>query len=402
MKKEQFEHIENTLRELALYIRNARIEEEKENFRKLFYVVKDNVAPLRNKTVDLKLNILNARLWTEKEQKEMPYLKDLKYRKTQNGIHQFRYRRDGYNVSFNSKNFETAKKKARDFIKKLKKQQNDKIQVKHADSLADVSNQWLELKKPRIVQSTYRVYLGVLKNHVLPIFGNRAIKNILPKDLQPFFNNLCEKQSKTAEDSKQILNQIFDYAVANRLCLTNPMQGVIVDKHIRVRGKALNNEQIHRFVSIMEDKGSLGLAYLIILNSGIRGAELEKMTFNWEDGTCTVFNAKLKRTQKMYEDNIKRTFPIMPTLYKYRERIENEKWNYKSATLSSKLYLYWTENTVKDLRHTFISKARESGVENELVNLWTGHLPGRNVTANIYTHFSMEYQMKESKKIVLY
>ena len=52
MKKEQYEHIENTLRELALYIRNARIEEEKENFKKLFYVVQDNVAPLRNKTVD--------------------------------------------------------------------------------------------------------------------------------------------------------------------------------------------------------------------------------------------------------------------------------------------------------------------------------------------------------------
>ena len=108
MKKEQFEHIENALRELALYIRNARIEEEKENFKKLFYVVKDDVAPLRNKTEDLKLN---NQLFTQKEIKEMPFLKDLKYRKLKNGIHQFRYRRDGYNVSFNSKNLEIAKEK---------------------------------------------------------------------------------------------------------------------------------------------------------------------------------------------------------------------------------------------------------------------------------------------------
>lgn len=126
------------------------------------------------------------------------------------------------------------------------------------------------------------------------------------------------------------------------------------------------------------------------------------MSFNWNNGTFTVFNAKLKRSQKQISENITRTVPIIPELYKYRERIESEKWNYKSATLSSKLYLYWTENTVKDLRHTFISKSRESGVENELVNLWTGHLPGTNVTANTYTHFSMNYQLEQSKKVVIH
>ncbi len=398
MKKEQYEYIENTLRELALFIRNARIEEEKENFKKLFYVVQDNVTPLRNKTVDSKLN---NQWFTQKEIKEMPFLKDLKYRKLNNGIHQFRYRRDGYNVSFNSKNLEAAKEKARKFIFSLKKDKTD-IKFSHLNSLSYVANAWLELKKPRIAQTTHRIYAGILKNHILPKFGNKNVKNILPMDLQPFFNELSEKQGKTAEDSKNILNGIFNYAIGNRLCPTNPMQSVIVDKHIRVRGKALNSEQIDRFIKIMENNGNLGLAYLIILHTGIRGAELEKMTFDWNNGTFTVFNAKLKRSQKQLEENITRTVPIIPELYKYRERIENEKWNYKSATLSSKLYLYWTENTVKDLRHTFISKSRESGVENELVNLWTGHLPGTNVTANTYTHFSMNYQIEQSKKVVIH
>ena len=41
-------------------------------------------------------------------------------------------------------------------------------------------------------------------------------------------------------------------------------------------------------------------------------------------------------------------------------------------------------------------------VDNELVNLWMGHSAGKNLTANTYTHFSMEFQKKQAKKISNY
>ena len=56
-------------------------------------------------------------------------------------------------------------------------------------------------------------------------------------------------------------------------------------------------------------------------------------------------------------------------------------------------------NTMKDLRHTFTTRARECGVDNELVAVWTGHTLG-NITSSVYTHFSMEHQQKEAKKVV--
>ena len=91
--------------------------------------------------------------------------------------------------------------------------------------------------------------------------------------------------------------------------------------------------------------------------------------------------------------------PIFPALWPLRSRIESEDWRIKPITISNKFKLHWPENTVKDLRHTFSSKVRESGVENELVNLWMGHLPGKNLTANVYTHFSMDYQKREAEKV---
>lgn len=221
--------------------------------------------------------------------------------------------------------------------------------------------------------------------------------------LQPFFNELFARQEKTAEDTKIILNGIFKYAVANRLCSTNPMQGVIVEKHFRKTGVAMNDEQIERFKVAMQNSGKYGLAGLIILYSGVRGAELASIRFDWDNGTMNVDNAKLKKSQKKNPLNLIRTVPIFPMLYTLREQIEaNDEWRMPTSTLTCKFCKYWKETTIKDLRHTFTSKLRESGIENELVNIWTGHAPGTNQTANTYTHFSMEYQKSIARKIKPY
>lgn len=55
-------------------------------------------------------------------------------------------------------------------------------------------------------------------------------------------------------------------------------------------------------------------------------------------------------------------------------------------------------HTLKDLRHTFTTRARECGIDNELVAVWTGHSLG-NITSSVYTHFSMEFQKEQAVKL---
>lgn len=351
----------------------------------------------------LQLNKQNFQLWTAKELRELPFLKDLKYRKTSNGIHQFRYRRDGMERSFGSKNYEVAKKKARAFIKSLKRKLGAEIKVKHVDSLSSVAKKWFEMKRSRIDATTLNAYLNVYKNHIEKPLGGRNIARILPMDIQPLFDELYEKGlGKTSENVRTILKGTFDFAVANRLCPNSPMKGVIVEKHSRKAGRALNQNEIDAFKKAVGPVKDYGILYLIILYTGIRGCEVEKMTFDWENGTCTVFNGKLKRYQKRNPENLTRTFPIFAALYPLRERIESEAWRMPARKISNDLSKFWSGSTVKDLRHTFCTKAREARIENELVNLWTGHLPGENMTANVYTHFSMDYQKEEAKKLLPY
>ncbi len=404
MKKEQYLFIEETLRELTLFIRNARIEEEKENFKNLFYVVKKETPLPMQETVARKLNkkiTKNREFWTAEEIKKMPYIKNLKYRVTQKGVHQFRYRRNGYNLSFNSTNYEKAKKKAYEFIRSLKKNVCNVADVTYGKKFGYIAELWLELKAQHVCEETIRAYKSVYNNHIKSEFADKSIKSILPMHLQPYFNNLFKKYERSSEDAKTIMNGTFDYAVANRIIPSNPMVGVIVNKHFRKTGMSLNDDQIARLKDKSFNGGAIGIAALIILYTGVRGFELNSIVFDWENGTFTVNNAKLKKGQKTKEENLKRTVPIFPGIYKIKNIIidAGNTWRFQPKVLSQKFSEFWEENTVKDLRHTFSTKTQQAGVPENIVHLWTGHLPGKTVTANVYTHFDMDYQKKHAELV---
>lgn len=389
---------------IMLYCAQARIDNSEvakviDFNRAQFKLHKKNTAEAV--AVDKKLNG-NCQFWTAKEVKNLPFLKNLKYRQIPGGLHQFRYRRKGYDVAFTSKSFIKAKEKARKFIMGLKEKDSMIGRAKRINALCNIADKWFEERAYHVNALTQRGYLSVYHNHIEPAFGHKDVAKILPMDLQPFFNALHESKGKTCENAKVILNGIFKFAIANRLCPTNPMDGVIIERHERKPGRALTAEEIAQFKNVMSSWPDFGCAYLIILYSGIRGAELERMTFDWEQGTFTVYNAKLKKSQKRNVANLTRTVPIFAGLKALKGRIESENWRIPARKLSNTLSERWQGTTVKDLRHTFTSLAREARIENELVNLWTGHLPGNNVTANIYTHYSLNFQKAEAEKLGIY
>ena len=54
--------------------------------------------------------------------------------------------------------------------------------------------------------------------------------------------------------------------------------------------------------------------------------------------------------------------------------------------------------TMKDLRHTFISRCQMCGVPENVVRLWAGHSP-KGITQSVYTHFDDEFLTKEGQKV---
>ena len=261
----------------------------------------------------------------------------------------------------------------------------------------EFSQLWLEnVKKPFVTANYYETLEYRLNNHIYPLFKNKALKDIKPFTLQKFFNELCKKSTRSAEDVKVILNQIFEYAVGNGIIATNPMRAVKVLKHERTNGKALTPEDLKYFKLHINDYPEYRIPFLVALYTGTRPSEIPSVILNREKGCISVLNAKKKRFQK----KTRREIPILPPLLPYVDEIAAYDFSsLKSLSFWEKKFKRILPNyEPKDLRHTFQTYTRLT-CSKEMVNLWTGHSLGADMTDKVYNHIPWEEQKKQAATV---
>ena len=343
--------------------------------------------------------------FSQKEIKEMPRLKDFKIRIKNNRYYEIRFRRYGYNVSFSSTNFEAAKRKAFDWLYTFegeikanvnfavvkKGEENIFYENKNVMFTSFAHNYLYNVKKPMVVQYTFDNIINIYKNHVAKIYDKYPVSKIKPDMIQKHLNVLSEEKGRTCETVKSILNGIFEYAVASGVIDRNPMKAVFIKKHERTTGTALSKDEERNFVESI--KGTKHEAiFLKMLYSGVRPCEINDIKEDLRNNTITIKNGKLKSYQK----NLFRIIPIFPL---YKQVAEKDCGKLNPRKLSYEFREYCPNHQLKDLRHTFTTRARECGIDNELVAVWTGHSLG-NITSSVYTHFSIEFQQEQAKKLI--
>ena len=352
-----------------------------------------------NKGLKVKIGKLQ---FTKKEIEKMPRLKDFSIRQKENGVYEIRFRRYGYNESFSSKGFNVAKQKAftwlSEFEDEIRAKKRFSVETKESRGNYDnvifgafADNYMKTVKKKMVQPNTYASIYNIFKLHILSKYRTLPLKEINAMLLQKHLTELHERIPRVAESVKTLLNNIFDYALNNGLIDRNPVKAVYIPKHIRQTGKALTMEEEREFVRKINGS-RFETIYLKLLYSGCRPCELSGIQENLKDNTLTIKNGKLKSYQKI----LYRTIPIFP---KYKPYATGKEIKVNTQTLSEEFRDFCPNHTLKDLRHTFTTRARECEIDNELVAVWTGHSLG-NITASVYTHFSIEFQQKQAKKLI--
>lgn len=69
------------------------------------------------------------------------------------------------------------------------------------------------------------------------------------------------------------------------------------------------------------------------------------------------------------------------------------------STLQTTMKRLFPNHHSHELRHTFISRCKESGVSGEVVSIWAGHSLNGKITTTVYTHYLEEFQLREAKKV---
>ena len=327
------------------------------------------------------------------------------YRITSNGYFEARIRRKGMYVEASGRDFETMRKRFMDrltafYERPVQPAAEPPEQVRTAKTVlfGDYARDWLKIKEQTTKPSTFKEYERSFRVDLEPMFGMRPLADITRNDLQTYlFGIVGENKHRKAEKLALMLNCIFDMA-AEDFGLTSPMKKVVLPAYQTKRGQALTKDEETRLVNYCkthkEVEGTDAL--LVLLYFGLRKSELRSIEVI--DGQWLQCETSKER---LGQNVVLRKIPFTPMARKLLPFIDFEKARVANLnTISTRMKRLLPERHPHELRHTFISRCRECGVQSEVVSIWAGHSLTGTITSTVYTHFSEEFQLREAEKVV--
>lgn len=242
----------------------------------------------------------------------------------------------------------------------------------------------------------------VLKNHILPQFGDKRIDRIKTMDIQKYFTELGRKYSReTILKIKNIMRPVFEAAVEDCLITRNPMSSSRLEIGGRetVHHRAISKEKMDEIKQTAESlpENEKILAGLLCY-TGLRFEEI--LGLRWDDisdGWITIKRAVVHPTRNMPEvkspktKTSERRIPVAPELQKL---LNNglEKVGYLLASSKDRTCetpLSYTEarrlfdkiryrfdirdHTAHDFRDTCATEWREKGMPLDVIARILGH-----------------------------
>ena len=324
------------------------------------------------------------------------------------GVYEAHYRRHGLDVFACAKNFEDMKRK---FLIKLlnctdelclpiqigrnvRQSQNTRIPFKK------YIDEWLKIKKQTVKTSTFKEYERVAKFNIESAFGNYTINQMTRSVIQDYlFSIVNEGKQRTAEKVHLILSCIFDL-ISEDTGIKSPMKKIVLPYHEAKKGSALTKAEEKTLVDycIQNKDNAACSALLVLLYFGLRKSELKTIAVKEDHLICTTSKTRMGRNE------VKRTIPFTPVFRNVLQCVDFEKAKSTNVnTIQTTFKRLFPAHHVHELRYTFITRAKESGCNPEVVMLWAGHSFDKDVKTSVvdrgYTDYSKEYLTQEAQKI---
>ena len=289
------------------------------------------------------------------------------------------------------------------------------------------ANKWLETYKHGVVKEhTYNfTYKSNIDNYLIPYFKKARISDIKQIDIQKYFNSVKNKNGEplaksTLDKHKIILKSMFDSAIDNDLCYKNPVKNIkyqhISDFNVRNVYTKNQAEQAEKYA-----KKHKRIDIVIMLNTGIRRSELLGLKWNdidFDNNTIHIQRSVVQTKGKIIIGEPKtatsnRIIPISKDFCKYlKDNINDNQYVIGTAdkpqspsTYAKSFSIFMKklseetglpELTPHELRHTYGTILRESGVDIYTIQKTMGH-SDISITADIYVHNDIDVLRRQLK-----
>ena len=303
----------------------------------------------------------------------------------------------------------------------------------------DLLYEWLDFyERDRVKTRTYSRYEGIITLHILPVLGDIEIDMLSKRQLQEFLvekrrsggikNNGGPLSSSSINLMLTVLSLAFEYACDMEMLPENPCARLKRPREEARTVEAFTRDEQRRIEAEIDRKKDPRLfGILICLYTGVRIGEL--LGLEWEDinlatGVLSVRKTVYRERDStgqwcLMEDSPKtvssiRDIPLpkymIPLLHEQRQKtlgayvVENK----KGERMSTRSYQDMFERLLKHvgvrklnfhaLRHTFATRAIESGMDIKTLSELLGH-KNASITLNRYAHSMMETKVQMMQRI---
>ncbi|MFQ9264445.1 MAG: tyrosine-type recombinase/integrase [Clostridia bacterium] len=275
---------------------------------------------------------------------------------------------------------------------------------------------------------------------------NKPIQKVTVENIEDSKENMRKYSNSTIDKIWILLKKGFKIAYSRRKISYNIMEDETLIKPISTKAPrvvtSLSQKEEKRLLEVLNlNEHKYNDILLLQLYTGMRIGEvlaLSKDCINLKNNTITVYRTItrdkhdkviLGKHTKTYDkkngiDKGKRTFPMKPNVRKIIQKLYSDKitninnllfWDYNRnffitdgeincylSRLNAKYKILDNENETLSshrLRHTFVTRCQENGLNLPVIQKLVGHIEGSKITNNVYTDISFDFITQELEKI---
>lgn len=205
-------------------------------------------------------------------------------------------------------------------VELVRAKQKERLQS-NADNLAELLEEYVELYgQAHWSYSTYTNHVALIRNHILPAFGDMRLTEFSPKTIAALYSRMRNQKNMTPQilsSVHKLLHSAFEQAVLWEYADRNPFHKATRPKPFPSPTEMLSNEEIKK---LLQHSGFslLGIAVHLAFAGSLRKGEILALTWSdvdFKNGTIFI-NKTLKRVRKdaiqaLDRDDILYQFPAV-------------------------------------------------------------------------------------------
>jgi len=267
-----------------------------------------------------------------------------------------------------------------------------------------IFGEWLQYwyttyKAPHLAKNTLRNIEQMIRIHTPEWLKNKPIRDISVFDIDEALSAFPACRTRTY--LRQTWQNAFLMAQKREIVVKNPVALSDNIRYKKQRGKALTITEQTAFIASLKGK-SIEPLMLFYLHSGVR--RNEALSLLWQDIDYDEQRIYIRGTKTaesdrfiLLTDELREIFDLQRKQGKDGATV----FPYAPAYVSQAFKKLCPNHHLHDLRHTYITRCAECGVNVSVCQSLVGHSTP-TMTMSIYTHVFDDFKRKEASKFALF